>query len=246
MNELAVFNNEEFGQVRTMMIDGEPWFVGKDVAIALGYKDTDQALRKHIDSEDKLTRQFNGSGQNREMTIINESGLYSLVMSSKLPSAKDFKRWVTSEILPAIRKTGKYCYTQPELSAEQTIKCAEIISRCNKYNIGYVLHILKDIYPNIESVMFNEIVVDKQSISLKGCDIPFDFRTFSNMLDEQSFSLAQFASMIGSSPSSVSNWKNGKVKPCTNYRNLICEVLGEQPGYFDKNPRRTRRTQCIK
>lgn len=184
-------------------------------------------------------------GREQHPTIINESGLYSLVMSSKLPSAKDFKRWVTSEILPTIRKTGKYCYTQPELSAEQTIKCAEIISRCNKYNIGYVLHILKDIYPNIESVMCNEIVVDKQSISLKGCDIPFDFRTFSDMLDEQCFSLAQFALMIGSAPSSVSNWKNGKAKPCTNYRNLICEVFGKKPGYFDRKPKRVRNIRCI-
>lgn len=108
MTDLQIFNSPEFGAIRTIEKDGEPWFVGKDVAAILGYGDTDQALRKHIDDEDKLTRRFDGSGQNRQMTIINESGLYSLVLSSKLPTAKKFKRWVTSEIIPSIRKHGAY------------------------------------------------------------------------------------------------------------------------------------------
>lgn len=108
MTDLQIFNSPEFGAIRTIEKDGEPWFVGKDVAVVLGYGDTDQALRKHIDDEDKLTRRFDGSGQNRQMTIINESGLYSLVLSSKLPTAKQFKRWVTSEVIPSIRKHGGY------------------------------------------------------------------------------------------------------------------------------------------
>lgn len=108
MTDLQIFNSPEFGAIRTIEKDGEPWFVGKDVAAILGYGDTDQALRKHIDDEDKLTRRFDGSGQNRQMTIINESGLYSLVLSSKLPTAKKFKRWVTNEVIPSIRKTGSY------------------------------------------------------------------------------------------------------------------------------------------
>lgn len=108
-NEMVkVFETSEFGQVRTVIIDGEPWFVGKDVAKCLGYVATDKAIREHVDTEDKLTDHFGGSGQMREMVVINESGLYSLIMSSKLPSAKSFKRWVTSEVLPAIRKTGSY------------------------------------------------------------------------------------------------------------------------------------------
>ena len=114
MKEMQIFENQEFGAVRTVELDGEPWLVGKDVAQALGYSDTDQALRKHVDEEDKkiLTRQNDGlaggSGNatfdipNRGMTIINESGLYSLVLSSKLPGAKKFRRWVTAEVLPAI------------------------------------------------------------------------------------------------------------------------------------------------
>ncbi len=108
MNTLKTFNNAEFGQVRTIMFDNAPYFVGKDVAEILGYSDTNQAIRKHVDADDKLTRNFDGSGQNREMYIINESGLYSLILSSKLPKAKQFKHWVTSEVLPTIRKTGGY------------------------------------------------------------------------------------------------------------------------------------------
>ena len=106
MNNLTIFESPEFGAIRTVELDGEPWLVGKDVATALGYSDTDQALRRHVDDEDKLTRNFDGSGQNRSMTIINESGLYSLVLSSKLPTARKFRRWVTSEAPPSIRRTG--------------------------------------------------------------------------------------------------------------------------------------------
>ena len=108
MNELTIFKNEQFGEMRTVTIGDEIWFVGKDVAAILGYKDTSDAMKRHVDDEDKLTRRFTDSGQNREMYIINESGLYSLVLSSKLPSAKEFKRWVTSEVLPSIRKHGAY------------------------------------------------------------------------------------------------------------------------------------------
>ena len=108
MNDLKVFENSEFGTLRGVEINGESWLVGKDVAERLGYKDTSDALKKHVDEEDKLTRRFADSGQNREMYVINESGLYSLVLGSKLPNAKKFKRWVTSEVLPAIRKHGGY------------------------------------------------------------------------------------------------------------------------------------------
>lgn len=108
MNNLQIFKNADFGEIRTVTIDNEPWFVGKDAAEILGYTDTNQAIRKHVDDEDKLTRQFNGSGQNRDMTVINESGVYALVFSSKLPKAKEFKRWITSEVIPSIRKHGAY------------------------------------------------------------------------------------------------------------------------------------------
>lgn len=108
MNDIQVFNNPEFGEIRTVEINNEPWLVGKDVAEALGYTDTFGAMKKHVDQDDKLVCQIDSAGQKRDATVINESGLYSLVLSSKLPTAKKFKRWVTSEVLPSIRKHGAY------------------------------------------------------------------------------------------------------------------------------------------
>lgn len=110
MNELKIFNSPEFGQVRTIMIDGEPWFVAKDVAMALGYAKPENAIANHVDDDDKTSTLIQGSGSNykSKAIIINESGLYSLVLSSKLPTAKKFKHWITSEVLPAIRKHGAY------------------------------------------------------------------------------------------------------------------------------------------
>ncbi|HDA9081540.1 TPA: ORF6C domain-containing protein [Staphylococcus aureus] len=107
MQELQTFNFEEL-PVRTLEVDGEPYFIGKDVADVLGYANGRDALSKHVDAEDKLTSQIATAGQNRNVTIINESGLYSLIFSSKLENAKRFKRWVTSEVLPTLRKTGAY------------------------------------------------------------------------------------------------------------------------------------------
>ena len=107
-NEIKIFENEEFGSVRTMEINGEPYFVGKDVAEILGYANTSKALIDHVDDEDKLNNETLSSLGQRGGWLINESGLYSLILSSKLSNAKKFKRWVTSEILPAIRKTGSY------------------------------------------------------------------------------------------------------------------------------------------
>ena len=107
-NEIKIFENEEFGSVRTMEINGEPYFVGKDVAEILGYANTSKALIDHVDDEDKLNNETLSSLGQRGGWLINESGLYSLILSSKLPTAKKFKRWVTSDVLPAIRKTGSY------------------------------------------------------------------------------------------------------------------------------------------
>mgnify|MGYP004701932153 CR=1 FL=1 len=107
MNEVQVFNFEA-NEVRTVVVNNEAWFVGKDVADTLGYSASRNALSKHVDIDDKLTHQISASGQMREMTLINESGVYSLIFGSKLDSAKRFKKWVTSEVLPSIRRTGGY------------------------------------------------------------------------------------------------------------------------------------------
>ena len=109
MKDIQVFSNEQFGQVRVIDIDGEGWLVGKDVAIAVGYNRPSEAIRQHCDEDDTLKhRIMDGLGRNQETLLINESGLYSLIMSSKLPQAKKFKKWVTSDVLPSIRKHGMY------------------------------------------------------------------------------------------------------------------------------------------
>ena len=108
MTELQIFKNPDFGEIRTIEKDGEPWFVGNDVATALGYTNARNAVPAHVDDEDKLRTQIEYAGQKRDITIINESGLYSLVLSSKLPTAKKFKRWVTSDVIPSVRKHGAY------------------------------------------------------------------------------------------------------------------------------------------
>lgn len=134
MNELMTYVNKEFGTIRAVDIDGEPWLVGKDVAVALGYTDTDQAIRRHVDDEDKLTRSFDGSGQNREMYVINESGLFSLILSSNMPGAKKFKRWVTSEVLPSIRRQGYYSALPPEQLAEIVLEAVN-----DKWKLEHVI-----------------------------------------------------------------------------------------------------------
>ena len=108
MNKLEIFNHPDFGNIRTTSIDGEPWFVGKDVAEALGYSNSRKAIQDHVDDEDKGVTKCDTLGGMQELTIINESGVYALVFGSKLEKAKRFKRWVTSEVLPSIRKTGAY------------------------------------------------------------------------------------------------------------------------------------------
>lgn len=137
MNELQVFKNQEFGSVRTLTINDEPWFVGKDVAEILGYSNPRDAISKHVDSEDKNSVAIRDgiTRGNPNQTVINESGLYCLVLSSKLPSAKKFKRWVTSEVLPALRKTGQYQVKElsgQELMAKALIEAQSVLAAKDK------------------------------------------------------------------------------------------------------------------
>ena len=138
---IQIFTNEVFGEIRTCQVNNQIMFVGKDVATALGYTNTQKAIRDHVDDEDKLTERFVLSGQVRSVIIINESGLYSLVLSSKLPQAKEFKRWVTSEVLPQIRKTGGYIPTRDaegrELSGREILERADAI-------VGRTLQLLNE------------------------------------------------------------------------------------------------------
>ena len=136
MNEVQLFNFENH-EVRSLVINSEPWFVGKDVASILGYKKPENAITNHVDDEDKTTTLIQGTGSNykSKTVIINESGLYSLVLSSKLPSAKKFKRWVTSEVLPALRKTGQYQVKElsgSELMAKALIEAQSVLAAKDK------------------------------------------------------------------------------------------------------------------
>lgn len=158
MNNLQIFNSPDFGQIRTIQKNGEPWFVGKDVASVLQYRDTSDALKKHVDKEDKILLKAGETptlkSSNFGMYIINESGLYSLILSSKMPKAKEFKRWVTSEVIPAIRKTGKYEVTQAvpindepatdftQLEFDQRIRIAAIIASCRRERLPLVAKVL--------------------------------------------------------------------------------------------------------
>lgn len=134
MNELKIFENREFGSVRTVEIDGEPWLVGKDVAEILGYTDTYGALKKHVDDEDRQNCQNDSFETPRGMIVINESGLYSLVIGSKLPSAKKFKRWVTSEVLPSIRRHGMYAEEELLENPDLLIKVAQALKEEREKN----------------------------------------------------------------------------------------------------------------
>lgn len=129
MQELKIFENPAFGQVRIVEREGEPWFVGKDVAAALGYQNPQRAIRDHVDDEDKGVTEMVTPGGIQPVPIINESGLYSLVLSSKLPTAKAFKRWITSEVIPSIRKTGGYIAGQEQLSPSELMAKALMVAQ---------------------------------------------------------------------------------------------------------------------
>ena len=151
-----IFKNAEFGQIRTCMVDGETYFVGKDVASALGYKNSMDALMRHVDNEDKQTSGFTMGGQKYSMTVINESGLYSLILSSKLDSAKRFKRWVTSEVLPAIRQNGRYELQQQNRALESRNALLEEINREQKPLTDYARTILS----STQTVTITQIAQD--------------------------------------------------------------------------------------
>ena len=138
---IQIFTSEVFGEIRTCQVNNQIMFVGKDVATALGYTDPQKALKMHVDNDDKLTRQIVVSGQGRRTYIINESGLYSLILSSKLPQAKAFKRWVTAEVLPQIRKTGGYIPTKD--SDGRQLSAKEIMERADNI-VGHTLRMLNE------------------------------------------------------------------------------------------------------
>jgi len=177
MNNLQIFNNSEFGSIRTVTIDGEPWFVGKDIAEALGYSNASKAVINHVDDEDKQLIQSSQNGNfeipNRGITIINESGLYALILSSKLASAKRFKRWVTSEVLPTIRRTGSYNTYNLD---DRLMKVLELIANCPAENLPYLMSVLNRSGVPVEKPKIDKNVRIPESVK--------DFLETTNIINE--------------------------------------------------------------
>ena len=191
-NELMIFNNPEFGQVRTIEIDNEPWFVGKDVAEALGYSNTRDALDRHVDSEDKATVAIHDGSQNRNVTVINESGLYSLILSSKLPTAKAFKHWVTSEVIPSIRKTGSYT-TKPMTAYQQMM--ADTRQRNARIQSARILTQLAKQY---EGTTYEQVLNAHATKELTG-----EFLLPLPKLERKTYSATEIGKMLGISANQV-------------------------------------------
>ena len=169
-NDIQIFKSDEFGSVRTLTIGGEPWFVGKDVAEVLGYAKPLNALSVHVDGDDSLKQGLTDSmGRVQDTILINESGLYSLILSSKLPTAKKFKHWVTSEVLPSIRKTGGY--TVPKTFSEALIAYAKEVEAREKLELDIVkLRLFFHEVEDREGVYTSNIV----KVSKMGIPVPFE------------------------------------------------------------------------
>lgn len=215
-NELQIFDNPKFGEIRTLTIDGEPWLAGKDVAEILGYSNPQKAIRDHIDEDDKTVNEsFTVNGT--QAILINESGLYSLILSSKLPNAKQFKRWVTSEVLPAIRKTGTYSVPNKQ---DKSIEIKERNSRVRLSN-----QFLKLAKVDTLSTEYKNILVSKAAEALTGFAlIPLP------QSEQKMYSATEIGEMFG-----VSAQKIGRV---SNEHGMKTEKYGK---YY-----RTKSQHCCK
>lgn len=192
-NNIVAFKYNE-QQVRTIEKNGEPWFVGKDVAEILGYSDTAQAVRKHIDTEDKGVVEMTTPGGKQPVTIINESGLYSLILSSKLPTAKEFKHWVTSEVLPSIRKTGEYKITPAQ---QNRLDIMERNSRTREASLWL------RISAQVKSDTYRQVCASYASTVLAGREvIPLPQTT------QHHYSATEIGKMFGVSKQAIGNLAN--------------------------------------
>ena len=202
MTDLQIFQNPEFGQVRSLIIDEEPWFVGKDVAESLGYSNSRKALIDHVDDEDKGVTNRDTLGGMQSMTIINESGLYALIFGSKLDSARRFKRWVTSEVLPSIRKTGSYS-TKPKVDY---LQAAQILATCNSDRLPLIMEVLK----------LGGLIVPEPTVNCSEID---------RLMKEHDVSLRELSRRTGICKSALSYYRRGIHKPSKDRYALIIRAL---------------------
>lgn len=231
MNEMQIFENEEFGKIRTLTINDEPWFVGKDVAGVLGYQNGSRDVNRHVDEEDRKMFTFqkyqNGTFDvpNRGLVIINESGLYALILSSKLPSAKRFKRWVTSEVLPALRKAGKYEIprnkqyqpTRP-LTTDDYEDAARTISKCHNSRLPIVIDLYRKAGLDIDEIP----EMRKQSHSDGSSK-----RELVDILNR--YSMKDLCERLPICKSSIYYYRTGKYTPRQERREEIIKILEGDP-----------------
>lgn len=213
-NELQIFNNSDFGNIRVVENSGEPWFVGKDIATILGYAKPENAIANHVDGEDKTSTLIQGSGSNykSKAILINESGLYSLILSSKLPTAKKFKRWVTSEVLPAIRKTGSY--KTPKQSSDRE---KAMLKNAQARSAKLWLEIAK----NTGIQTYKDVCNAYAAKELAGEDVlPLP------KVQEKTYSATDIGEMLGVSKS--------RIGALANKNNMKCDEYGSW--YHDKSP----------
>lgn len=218
MNELQVFTNPEFGQVRTLTIDEEPWFVGKDVAVALGYSDTKNALKTHVKRAEKRGWQIATPGGEQTMTIINEPGFYRLVFGSKLESAERFKDWVYGEVLPAIRKTGAY-FINPKaraLTTDDYMKAAQLAATCRNERLPYVLGFLEQAGFNIPEVTAPPPPAD---------DGPIDCTMIQKLMDAAGVTQEELSRRTNICKASLSYYRRGICKPPRERYQIIINAL---------------------
>ena len=221
MNELQTFSNSEFGAIRTLNIDNAPWFVGRDVAKSLGYAKPQNAIADHVDDEDKKGALIQGTpGGSQNMVIINESGLYSLILSSKLPSAKKFKRWVTSEVLPAIRKTGAYVTTtaatqatEKTLKEEKYMRAAQYISTCPKSNLPLVLSALHEAGVDL-------VLLESAKVTDGECA-----RLINKAVNDYGLSMTAIGKLTGLHTTQIQRIRTGASKPSAERSQLICTAI---------------------
>ncbi|AXU27209.1 TPA: Bro-N domain-containing protein [Clostridioides difficile] len=201
-NNLQVFKNSDFGEIRVIELNGEPWFVGKDVAETLGYKDTSDALKRHVDDEDKGVGEIPTPGGNQNMKIINESGLYSLILSSKLSTAKKFKHWVTRDVLPSIRKTGTYSTKSKDIKDESEIKYMNAQARLKNARAREA-KIYLELADKVDIKEYKQIMYSKTTELISGeALIPLP------KMDKKTYSATEIGKMLGISANKVGGLAN--------------------------------------
>lgn len=247
MSDLNIYTNPDFGDIRGVMQDGEPWFVGRDVAEALGYSNPQKAIRDHVDEEDKGVNETFTPGGKQNLVIVNESGLYSLIFASKLPTAKEFKRWVTHEVLPAIRKTGEYSMSGPvipqrDLTVDDYLKAASIVSNCRNNRLPYVLYLLGlggFAAPRIESTIEEgrQVMPKKQRVSRAMRSKKSKIHTvptvqemaceFIRSVQDLGYTYESISQLTGAHRACICQYAHGDKRPGAERAQHIIEVLSE-------------------